>query len=65
VLRPRAARTTASPRPIGPGAILPWARFRELIERSGLHISEPKIDLLIAIRAMRNHAVHGRPAAAG
>jgi hypothetical protein len=40
------------------------ARFRELIEREGLPISEAEIDLLKAIRSVRNDAAHGRPAAA-
>jgi hypothetical protein len=38
------------------------ARFRELIERDGLPISEAEIKLLAAIRRIRNDAVHGRPA---
>lgn len=39
------------------------ARFRERIERDGLPISEREIELLTAIRRVRNDAVHGRPAA--
>jgi hypothetical protein len=38
------------------------ARFRELVEREGLPISEAEIELLTAIRGVRNDAVHGRPA---
>lgn len=38
------------------------ARFRELIEREGLPISESEIKLLTAIRRVRNDTVHGRPA---
>jgi len=38
------------------------ARFRELIEREGLPISESEIRLLAEIRRVRNNAVHGRPA---
>jgi hypothetical protein len=38
------------------------ARFRELIEREGLPISESELNLLTTIRTVRNNAVHGRPA---
>lgn len=40
------------------------ARFRNLVEREDLPVSDAEIALLQAVRKVRNDAVHGRPATA-